>query len=98
MMMTARRKWTREEEGALRSVVDALFKPAEHTYPPWPAIAEKLTLKTRNIRTAKACSTRWARMCREEKIRRVAPSDQDQLLRDIADAVMAWLRSQGVAQ
>lgn len=61
----------------------------------WEDIAEKLVEKTGNIRTGKACSTRFAKMAKPRHAGAVGTSPRrDQLLRNIASAVLEWLQEE----
>ena len=94
MRLTYRRKWTAEEEAILCTIVDfALSGDGEP--PQWEDIAEKLVEKTGNIRTDKACSTRFAKMAKPRHTGAVGTSPRrDQMLRNIASAVLEWLQEE----
>jgi hypothetical protein len=94
MRLTYRRKWTAEEEAILCTIVDDANTKRGDT-PPWEDIAEKLVEKTGNIRTEKACSTRFAKMAKSRHTGTVGSSPRrDQMLRNIASAVLEWLQEE----
>lgn len=69
--LTARRKWTQEEEAALCDIVNSYcplpaYRPLEDSGPPWEEVAETLVSRTLNIRSPKACSCRFFKIYRGE--------------------------------